>query len=610
MIGIPLKPLGTLRSTRWCENSKLIYGEDPMEKWEQDLDKLLDSGAFGFYKYCQVDQIVLIETEAKTVWNYFTHVHFSKRYTEEKKSTLLEKPVSVRKGLKLVISQYIMSTERFRECVWDAVNSKIWSYTDSEIDEGDKIDDPFPTPIKYVAENDPTGSLYGQTIPLEESLYGSNFEGNYYIFEVYAKAEHIKEVLSEKERQKIQDEITKCKLNYRLERLEDRIGNVVCKFENEVLNVKPISFGHRGIEHEFKLAEGVKSKRKLHFHVEQEHDKLLYECRDKNIVLKPGASFTAKEAQPSQCKTTITATDRKTGLVLFRYISDQSVYSSYRGQISLPKTWVTLSHEERKIKRNGKEISIPFNNVQQVGTFEAFTEMLEAGKRQQRWEDVFFQEQKYLNFYNPKEEKEKKIEGHKEALSDIKSIINNQLLWDLQEVCMIDPYLSASDILDTVAFCEKKNIQIRCLTDLHTINKNEEARKEILPDDNSGNPPQEATPEDTTNETKFETAKKQFRKELEEALGADCDLNLTFRTVYANCGSKFHDRYLILRYHFNKTRVWSLGASVNSLGKSHHIIQIVESPTLIEDFFDKVWSETTVDECKIYDSSDYKPKEE
>lgn len=27
-----------------------------MEKWEQDLDKLLDSGAFGFYKYCQVDR--------------------------------------------------------------------------------------------------------------------------------------------------------------------------------------------------------------------------------------------------------------------------------------------------------------------------------------------------------------------------------------------------------------------------------------------------------------------------------------------------------------------------------------------------------------------------
>lgn len=248
------------------------------------------------------------------------------------------------------------------------------------------------------------------------------------------------------------------------------------------------------------------------------------------------------------------------------------------------------------------------NGHRKIGTFDADTEMLEAGRRQQQWEDTFFQKHKYLNFYQPGAESKEEL--HKRALSDVQAIMNTDLLWDLEEINLIDPYLSANDILDTVVYSQKENIRIRCLTDLHTINKNEEARKEILPDDNSGNPPQEATPENTTNETKFETAKKQFRKELEEALGADCDLNLTFRTVYANYGSKFHDRYLILRYHFNKTRVWSLGASVNSLGKSHHIIQIVESPTLIEDFFDKVWSETTVDECKIYDSSDYKPKEE
>ena len=56
-----------------------------MEKWERDLDKLLENGAFGFYKYCRVDQIVLIEKKTQTAWNYFTHVHFSKLYTEEKR---------------------------------------------------------------------------------------------------------------------------------------------------------------------------------------------------------------------------------------------------------------------------------------------------------------------------------------------------------------------------------------------------------------------------------------------------------------------------------------------------------------------------------------------
>ena len=42
-----------------------------------------------------------------------------------------------------------------------------------------------------------------------------------------------------------------------------------------------------------------------------------------------------------------------------------------------------------------------------------------------------------------------------------------------------------------------------------------------------------------------------------------------------------------------------------TLSKSH-IIQIVEAPTLIESFFDKVWHETDFQVCKIYESTDYK----
>ena len=61
----------------------------------------------------------------------------------------------------------------------------------------------------------------------------------------------------------------------------------------------------------------------------------------------------------------------------------------------------------------------------------------------------------------------------------------------------------------------------------------------------------------------------------------------------------------MIKYQLNKTRVWSLGTSVNSVGKSHHIIPRVESPMLIDDFFDDVWSQTDADKCKIYDYSDY-----
>ena len=41
----------------------------------------------------------------------------------------------------------------------------------------------------------------------------------------------------------IQKIIHKCKLNYRLDELPDRIGNVVCKFDIESLNAEPTKVG-------------------------------------------------------------------------------------------------------------------------------------------------------------------------------------------------------------------------------------------------------------------------------------------------------------------------------------------------------------------------------
>ena len=116
---------------------------------------------------------------------------------------------------------------------------------------------------------------------------------------------------------------------------------------------------------------------------------------------------------------------------------------------------------------------------------------------------------------------------------------------------------------------------------------------------------QDETVTSNRKDSRFDEMRDYFRKHLENGLGQDTDLRLSFRTVHGNNGSSFHDRYLILKYQLNKTRVWSLGTSVNSVGKSHHIVQIVESPMLIDDFFDEEWSQTDTDKCKIYDYSDY-----
>ena len=553
-----------------------------MQEWEVRLDQLISSGVIGAYQYCKVDQIVLFNEDTNVAWNYFTHVHFSSKYDTVAESVLLASPATLRNGWKLIVSQYSMRKERFTDCVRAALSTGIWSYTDSKITEGDRIDEAFPTPVKFIAENDPTGSYYNNVIPLEKSLYGSTFQGNYYVFEIYARGEHLKDLLRDKDVKDIQKIIHKCKLNYRLNELPDRIGNIVCKFDIETLRTTPKRLGEHGMTYSFELVPEITHGMNLRLHIEQEHDRLLYEYVDELFCLHPG-EIVEKGVEPNQCKTTLTISDAESKFILFRAVADQAVYSNYYGQITPGYIVATPVHQYRRVKVGDKEYSVPLNGVKMVGEPPLLVEMADAEERQQKWQDVFFKEQNYLRVYNAGQ--------HDEALSNIRAIINKQLLWDLDEIRIVDPYLSPNDILNTVALCEKPSIRVCCLTDIHTISHNKDAKVDILTDG--------------IQDAAFDEIRNSFQKELEDGLGQETDLRLSFRTVHGNNGSSFHDRYLILKYQRNKTRVWSLGTSVNSVGKSHHIIQIVESPILIDDFFDEVWSKTNTDKCKIYDYSDY-----
>lgn len=549
-----------------------------MCNWERALELLIDSGSIGVYRYCQVNQIVLHDMLSNVAWNYFTNVHFSSGYIDKMESTLLVPPVSLNKHLKLYVSQYSMKMSAFKECVRSALSTGVWNYTDSKINAGDQIDGAFQTPVKYVAENDPTGCLYNNVIPLESALYGSNFSGNYYIFEIFARGDQLKKLLSATEVKRIQEVLHRCKLNYRLDQLTDRIGNVVCKFEIETLKVTPKRLGAYGMVYSYELSPYIKHSVNLHFHVEQEHDRLLYTYTDEDVCLEPGESI-EKGVDANQCRTTMTITDLKTDLVLFRASADQSLYSGYRGQITPGTIVASPTREYRTVMLDKVEYHIPMSGVSMAGRLEYLVEMTGAGERQQDWEYAFFKKQKFFNVYTSGE--------HEQAILDIRSIINGRLLWDLQEIKIIDPYLAPKDILNTAAFCEKQGIRVRCITNLHTISRNRDAKADVLSKE--------------CDSDEYNKILKSFRKQLEDGLGTNTDLRLSFRTVHGNSGCSFHDRYLILKFKINKTRVWSLGTSINSVGRSHHIIQIVEVPTLIDAFFDDIWEQTEKRECIIYD---------
>lgn len=158
-----------------------------------------------------------------------------------------------------------------------------------------------------------------------------------------------------------------------------------------------------------------------------------------------------------------------------------------------------------------------------------------------------------------------KQDMHREALDFIRKLIKT---YSQNGIYLWDPYLSAQDLLKTVFFCPYANVPIKALTSKRALEKNKES-----------------------------PCRADLKNEINQAILQAGRLNLTF--VKARVGN-FHDRFIIFPQAKDEpVRAWSLGTSVNSLGKSHHIIQEVEDGQIIADIFEEMWEQSISDEGNI-----------
>lgn len=525
-----------------------------------EIELLLKTGNLGIYSYCEIEQVVLFS--GKNSINYFTNVNFSSNYNKEEPFIFLtKKPIKVNKEYSLAISKYVISVDKFRNIFYKAEKDRIWEFEKKEV----IIDDAFLTNKKFVPQSDPTGGQYNLFVPIEYGLYGSNFSGNYYLIELFSNKTKLKSILNEKNINKIQLIMKEHGLNYRLDKISDRVGNVVCKFNVEVLTAIPKKLGIRGIEFDF--SSNNKSENKYCLNILQEHDGMIY----KNEVINDFNSLSVK-VESNQCKTTISVISRETGLTLFCGRFDYSVYSNYNAQIS-PPTVISQTSNKRILHLDTGDEIIDVPNIKMVGDLHYFIEMDMATKRKLYLDDKWFHKKGYIHTYTGNE--------HSKALKDIIGIINNNLLWDLEEIWIIDPYLTANDLVNTVLRCKKWEINIKAVTSYATIHSNGHTKEEM--------------------QAKNYDAFKQCQANiLADVLGNNTDIKLEFRAVRGESGVVFHDRYIMLKYKINKNRVWALGASVNSIGKSHSTIQIIEAPEILLSIFNDMWNQIDKQECLIY----------
>lgn len=156
------------------------------------------------------------------------------------------------------------------------------------------------------------------------------------------------------------------------------------------------------------------------------------------------------------------------------------------------------------------------------------------------------------------------------ALDDVRKLIQ---IHGQRGIDLWDPFLSAEDLLQTLFFSQFAEARLRGLTD----------RREAPPV--PGCATAAATP----------TLKISFAQAQRDTFAAHGGnrhgLNLEFRGLHGQKGWHFHDRFLIFPNAERGPLAWSLGTSVNQLGRSHHILQRVSNGALIAAAFNDLWNQ-------------------
>lgn len=90
---------------------------------------------------------------------------------------------------------------------------------------------------------------------------------------------------------------------------------------------------------------------------------------------------------------------------------------------------------------------------------------------------------------------------------------------------------------------------------------------------------------------------------LDFAKGNCQGLSLEFRIRKGGAGWPFHDRFIIFPKNDGAAIAWSLGTSVNSLGRQHHILQKVSNGELIANAFRDLWDKLDSAEYLVWRAS-------
>ncbi|WP_322065147.1 VPA1262 family N-terminal domain-containing protein [Burkholderia ubonensis] len=208
-------------------------------------------------------------------------------------------------------------------------------------------------------------------------------------------------------------------------------------------------------------------------------------------------------------------------------------------------------------------------------------------KRIYRDEETRLEQSRHFVQYRP--DQSKPGESRVKAIDDIRFLVNQ---YGKDGVWLWDPFLSARDLLDTLFHCSHDGVLMRALTDgmepRECASLNDAGKFEKAYFRRKAKRQESARAGRTASVRKFIDDQ---RVALDRASGNLQGLSLEYRIRIGQVGFKFHDRFLIFPRVEEPPLAWSLGTSVNGVGKAHHILQRVDNGRLIMDAFGALWDQ-------------------
>ncbi len=501
----------------------------------------------GFFQSCEVTQLFLFDKATKQPHNFFILASLEEKpFAGRNCSYLTRHPVD--NNLTLCIQRYHLSIEETIRVNGELEASNLWNFdgrTDLKLGK-----------LKL---------LSGQFIPSTEGnrlnkVLKNNFFAGSYIVEYFDEKKgdlRLFQGMSSKKFRVIQEHISKVvPLDFSV--VPDRLGNIIFQFPINILESESQSL---------KSDDGAELYFKWHPRVTKIPD---CEIQIQNVLDK---NFLSARLEPydKSSKQIIKSgnVDSITNILVWRKTPSLLLFQSSGTYIKGFNFGSHIGGGQPRIFQLGKKlVEVLLRSQENSMTKPNLSYVTHIRLQVNNGEKKRLSEQLSFKQYN-------RID-HELAIQDLIKLINRDgshgaYLWD--------PFLTSEDIIKTLYYSVIMGVELKAIG---SLNKRTRTIQKIK------------------SESPSETIRK-LRKKLENPKNNNAGLNLEFRIQYGNYGWAFHDRFLIFPGGIAQApKVFSLGTSVNSFGKSHHILQEVSYAQPVIDAFNELWDQLNKPQCIVW----------